>query len=83
MKYLTFCIKCSFTDADGSIFSWVFEEGQYCFADAPSTLMDGEVVVYTPEECVDRAVRTFFSGLTDRERNRAAKTLEIEARQVK
>jgi hypothetical protein len=52
-------------------------------ADAPSTVVGNEVVVYTPEECIERAVRTFFSGLTDRERNQPAKTLEIEARQAK
>jgi hypothetical protein len=39
--------------------------------------------VYTPEELIERAVRTFFSGLTEREKKQAWKTLEIEARQAK
>ena len=51
-------------------------------ADAPSTVVDGRIVVYMPVECIDRAVGTFFSGLTEREREQAAKTLEIEARRV-
>ena len=83
MTYLTFCVRCQFQCEDGSIFSWIFEEGHWCFADAPHTIVDGEVFVYTPEECIGRAVRTFFSGLTDWERKQAAKTLKIEARQIR
>jgi hypothetical protein len=57
--------------------------GCYCMADAASTVVGGRVTVYTPEECIDRALRTFFSGLTAREREQAWKSLEIEARQAK
>jgi hypothetical protein len=45
----------------------------------PASMFD----VYTPEELIERAVRTFFSGLTEREKKQAWKTLEIEARQAK
>jgi hypothetical protein len=82
MRYLTFNIRCSFTCEDGSKFGFTFSEGRYCFADAPHTIVEGKVIVYTPEDCIERAVRTFISGLTEREREQAAKTLEIEARQV-
>lgn len=51
--------------------------------DTPYTVVGNEVVAYTPMECIERAVRTFFSGLTEREQEQAAKTLKIEARQVK
>jgi hypothetical protein len=45
--------------------------------------VEGRVVFYTPEECIERAVRTFFSGLTAREREQAWRSLEIEALQAK
>jgi hypothetical protein len=83
VRYLTFHIRCCFTDVDGSKFGFTFAESQWCMADAPSTIVGNEVFVYTPEDCIDRAVRTFASGLTEWERNQAAKTLQIEARQVK
>jgi hypothetical protein len=83
MKKLTFHIRCSFTCEDGSKFGFTFAESEWCVPDAPSKVVGDEVVVYTPQECIERAMRTFLSGLTERERKQAAKTLEIEARQVK
>ncbi len=82
MKYLTFHIRCQFRCEGGSVFGFTFSEGCYCMADTPSTVVEGRVVGYTPEECIERALRTFFSGLTIREREQATKTLEIEARQA-
>jgi hypothetical protein len=81
MKYLTFYIRCSFQCSDGSAFSWTFEESAWVMADADRTIVRGEIVFYTPEECVGRAVRTFFSGLTEQERKQAAGSLEILANQ--
>ena len=82
MRYLTFHIRCQFRCEDGSVFGFTFSEGCYCFVDAPHTIVDGGVIFYTPEECIERALRTFFSGLTERERKQAWRTLEIEARQA-
>jgi hypothetical protein len=82
MKYLTFCIRIQFRCSDGSKFGFTFEEGQWVMRDAPSTLVNNKVVVYTPRECLERALRVFFSGLTEAERNQAAKSLVIVARQA-
>jgi hypothetical protein len=65
------------------MFGFTFLEYQWVTADAPSTLVNNKVVVYTPIECLERALRVFLSGLTEREQQLAAKKLEIEARQVK
>jgi hypothetical protein len=65
------------------MFGWEFSEGSYVFADSPPTVFDGRNVYYTPGSVIERVIRLFFSGLTDRERNQAAKTFELEARQAK
>jgi hypothetical protein len=82
VKYLTFRIRDQLICEDGSRFSWTFSEDCYFMADAPHTIVDGQVVVYTPENLIERAVRTFFSGLTLHEQVQTWTTLEIEARQV-
>jgi hypothetical protein len=82
MKKLIFQIRCSFTSEDGSIFGFTFSESQWCMPDAPSVTVGNEIIVYAPTECIERAVRTFVSGLTDPERKMAAKSLQIDARQA-
>jgi hypothetical protein len=81
MRYLTFYVRCQFRCDDGTTFSWIFEESAWVFVDAERTIVQGEVVYYTPEECIGRAVRTFFQGLTEPEREQAARNLEILANQ--
>jgi hypothetical protein len=82
MRHLVFNVHCKFQCEDGSKFRWVFSEGSYVFADSPHTVLDGRNLYYTPESVIERVVRLFFSGLTERERKQACKTLEIEAWQA-
>jgi len=63
------------------MWSWTFEEGAWVMADADRTVVDGEIVYYTPLECMQRAYYTFLSGLTESERQ--AGKLEIIAEQLR
>jgi hypothetical protein len=81
LRHLIFHVRVRFASDDGEVFSRTFEESEWVMADADHTTVNGQIVFYTPTACIERACRTFFSGLTAREQEQARKTLEIEARQ--
>ena len=82
MRLLTFQIRCQFHCDGGSVFSWTFEESAWVMPDAEHTVVNGEIVHFTPLASIERAYRIFISGLTDCEKSVAAESLRIEARQV-
>jgi hypothetical protein len=51
-------------------------------ADAPFPTVEGRVVVYTPDDLIEKSVQVFLPGHTDQDQKQASKTLEIEARQA-
>jgi hypothetical protein len=64
------------------VFGFTFAESQWVMPDAEGTWTEHGWMVYTPQECIERALKTFYEGLTEQEREQARKTFRISARQA-